>query len=79
MSRMLTLKQVAEKLSLHLNTVRKYINQGMLPVMQIERTVRVDERCLERFIEEHKKTRGKTKRVSSPFAMKGEMKGEVEA
>lgn len=61
MFRMLTLKQVAEKLSLHLNAVRKYINQGMLPVMQIERAVRIDERDLERFIEEHKKTRGKTK------------------
>ncbi len=51
----------------------------MLPVMQIERTVRVDERYLERFIEEHKKTRGKTKRVSSPFAVKGEMNEEAEA
>jgi hypothetical protein len=51
----------------------------MLPVMQIERTVRVDERYLERFIEEHKKTRGKTKRLSSPFAMKGEMNENTEA
>ena len=58
---MLTLKQVAERLSLHLNTVRKYIDQGMLPVMQIERAVRVDERDLERFIEDHKEVRGKTK------------------
>ena len=62
MSRMLTLKQVAERLSLHLNTVRKYIDQGMLPVMQIKRAVRVDERDLERFIEDHKEVRGKTKR-----------------
>jgi len=51
----------------------------MLPVMQIERTVRVDERYLERFIEEHKKTRGKTKRVSSPFAMKDEIKEKANA
>jgi len=51
----------------------------MLPVMQIERTVMVDERYLERFIEEHKKTRGKTKRLSSPFAMKSEIRGGTEA
>ena len=61
MSRMLTLKQVAERLSLHLNTVRKYIDQGMLPVVQIGRILRVDEKDLERFIEDHKEVRGKTK------------------
>lgn len=59
---MLTLKQVAERLSLHLDTVRKYIDQEILPVMQIERAVRPDERGLARFIEDHREVRGKTKR-----------------
>ncbi len=61
MSRMLTLKQVSERLSLHVNTVKKYVNQGMLPVMRVGRIMRLDERDLEKFIEDHKEVRGKTK------------------
>ena len=60
-SRMLTLKQVSERLSLHVNTVKKYVNQGMLPVMRVGRIMRLDERDLEKFIEDHKEVRGKTK------------------
>lgn len=59
MSKLLTLKQVAERLSLSLPTIRKYIDQGKLPVVQFSRAVRVEEKDLEEFIEIHRKRRGR--------------------
>jgi len=50
MPTMLTLKEVSERLSLHINTVRKYINQGLIPIVKFEKAVRIEERDLEKFI-----------------------------
>lgn len=58
MCKLLTLKQVAERLSLSLPTMRKYIDQGKLPVVQFSRAVRVQEKDLEEFIKIHRKRRG---------------------
>lgn len=55
MSRMLTLKEVSERLSLHINTVRKYINQGLIPIVKFEKAVRIEERDLEKFIRTRKR------------------------
>ena len=55
MPRMLTLKEVSERLSLHINTVRKYINQGLIPIVKFEKAVRIEERDLEKFIRTRKR------------------------
>jgi len=55
MPTMLTLKEVSERLALHINTVRKYIDQGMIPVVKFEKAVRIEERDLEKFIKARKR------------------------
>ena len=55
MPTMLTLKEVSERLSLHINTVRKYINQGLIPIVKFEKAVRIEERDLEKFIRTRKR------------------------
>lgn len=51
---MLTLKEVSERLGLHINTVRRYVDKGMIPAAKFEKAIRVDEKDLEKFIENHK-------------------------
>jgi len=55
MPTMLTLKEVSERLALHINTVRKYIDQGMIPIVKFEKAVRIEERDLEKFIRARKR------------------------
>jgi len=51
-SKLLTLKEVAEKLSVTVTTIRNYIRQGKLQSIKIVRKVYVKESELERFINE---------------------------
>ena len=50
MPRMLTLQKVAERLGVHTNTVRRYVDKGMIPAVKLERVWRVEEKDLEDFI-----------------------------
>ncbi len=50
MSKMLTFKEAAERLGIHLNTLRKYIDRGDLPIFKLDKAVRIDEKDLENFI-----------------------------
>ena len=54
MATMLTLKEVSERLGLHINTVRRYVNKGMIPIVKFERAIRIEERDLEKFIKARK-------------------------
>jgi len=58
MSRMMTLREVAERLGLHINTVRRYIEEGKIPVVKFDKAMRVEKEDLEKFIRE-RKTGGK--------------------
>ena len=51
---MLTLKEVSERLGLHINTVRRYVDKGMIPAAKFEKAIRVDGKDLEKFIEDRK-------------------------
>lgn len=55
MSTMLTLRQVAERLGLHVNTVRRYVYEGVIPVIRFGRAIRVEEKDLEGFIRAQKR------------------------
>jgi len=50
MSKLLTLREVCERLRLHINTVREYINEGKIPAIKLDRVWRVEEEELEEFI-----------------------------
>ena len=50
MSRLLTLKEVCDRLRLHENTVREYINEGKIPAIKFDRVLRVEEEDLEEFL-----------------------------
>jgi len=54
MARMITLKEVAERLGLHINTVRRYIREGKIPAVKFDKAIRVEEEDLEKFIRERK-------------------------
>lgn len=54
MTKMLTLKEVSERLRLHINTVREYVKKGKIPAVKFERAWRVEEKDLEEFIKERK-------------------------
>jgi len=54
MSRMIKLKEVAERLGLHINTVRRYIQEGKIPVVKFDKAMRVEQEDLEEFIRERK-------------------------
>jgi len=52
--RLFTLEEVRVKLGLHANTLYRYINNGMLPVVVITRNKRfIRQSDLEKFIQEH--------------------------
>lgn len=61
MATMLTLKEVSERLGLHINTVRRYVNKGMIPIVKFERAIRIEERDLEKFIKARKQAATKKK------------------
>ena len=61
MAKMLTLKVAAGRLGLHLNTVRKYVDRGMIPIIKYEKAVRIEEKDLEAFIEVRKERKGTKK------------------
>ena len=61
MTKMLTLKEAAGRLGLHLNTVRKYVDRGLIPVVKYDKAVRIEEKDLENFIEVRKGRRGAEK------------------
>jgi len=51
---LLTLEEVRVKLGLHANTLYRYINEGMLPVVVITRNKRfIRQSDLDKFIQEH--------------------------
>jgi len=51
---MIKLKEVAERLGLHINTVRRYIQEGKIPVVKFDKAMRVEQEDLEEFIRERK-------------------------
>ena len=54
MSKLLTLKEVSERLRLHINTIREYVKEGKIPAIQFDRAWRVEERDLEEFVRSRK-------------------------
>lgn len=50
----LTLKEVAERLRLHPNTLRRYIKKGKLAAMKFGRVWRIEEKDLEEFMRANK-------------------------
>lgn len=51
---MLTIEEVAERLKLHPNTVRRYARWGKLPAVKFGRVWRVEEKDLEDFVRARK-------------------------
>ena len=51
----LTLKEVADRLRLHPNTLRRYIKEGKLAAMKFGRVWRVEEKDLEEFMRANKR------------------------
>ncbi len=52
--KLLTIKEVQDRLRLHYNTIQKYITQGLIPVVRISRSKRlIKEQDLEDFIKKH--------------------------
>ncbi|HIE44240.1 MAG TPA: DNA-binding protein [Candidatus Omnitrophica bacterium] len=48
------MKQVAERLGLHENTVRRYVQEGMIPAVKFEKAIRIEQEDLEEFIRQRK-------------------------
>jgi len=55
MARMLTVNEVADRVGLHMETIRRYIREGKLPASKFGRVWRVAEEDLKVFIEERKR------------------------
>ena len=55
MSKMLSVSEVAEKLSVCPNTIREYLKKRMLPGIKLHRIWRVEEEDLNKWLEEKKK------------------------
>ena len=55
MSKLLTLKEVAERLRLHISTVREYVKEGKITGIKFDRAWRVEEKDLEKFIKARKR------------------------
>ena len=54
MTKLLTLREVCERLRLHENTVREYINEGKIPAIKLDRVWRVEEKDLDLFLSNRK-------------------------
>lgn len=54
MSKLLTLEEVAQRLRLHINTVREYVKEGIIIGIKFERAWRVEQDDLEEFIRARK-------------------------
>ncbi|MBA7604082.1 hypothetical protein ES703_11200 [subsurface metagenome] len=54
MPALLSLKEVSGRLSLHINTVRKLVSQGLIPIVKFEKAIRVEESDLQKFIRTRK-------------------------
>jgi len=54
MSKLLTLEEVAQRLRFHINTVREYVKEGIIPGIKFERAWRVEQDDLEDFIKSRK-------------------------
>ena len=50
-----TMKQIADMLNVHINTVQKWVSAGWLTHYKIGQSVRVDKDDLDSFLSEHKK------------------------
>lgn len=50
-----TLKEAAERLGMHLNTVRKYVDRDDIPTIKLDKAVRIDEQDLQDFVKTHKR------------------------
>ena len=55
----LTLQEIAERLKLHPNTLRRYIKEGKLAAMKFGRVWRIEEKDLEEFMRANKRGVGK--------------------
>ena len=49
--RWITVRETAERLSVHEMTVRDWVNRGLVPAIRLGRTIRVDLRVLEADLE----------------------------
>lgn len=47
-------EEVAEKLGLHPNTVRRYLRRGVIPAVKFDRIYRIEIKDLEAFIQKKK-------------------------
>ena len=50
-----TMKQIADMLNVHINTVQKWVSAGQLPHYKIGQSVRVNKEDLHSFLAEYKK------------------------
>ena len=55
MERLLTLKEVCQRLQISMSTVRRLIRKGELSVVQVGKQHRIEEQALQDFIERSKK------------------------
>ena len=55
MTAVLTLREIAERLKLHPNTLRRYAKEGELPAMKFGRVWRVSEEDLNNWLKQKKK------------------------
>lgn len=55
----LTLQEIAERLKLHPNTLRRYIKERKLAAMKFGRVWRIEEKDLEEFMRANKRGVGK--------------------
>jgi len=51
---MLTLSEVAKRLSLHYNTIYSYVRSGELKSIQFKKVYRIEEKELEKFIKDRR-------------------------
>jgi excisionase family DNA binding protein len=55
--RLITAEEIAKFFNVHLDTVLKWINAGLIEAIKINRTYRITEEELTAFIERHKLTK----------------------
>jgi len=54
MAKYLSPENIAEKLDLHINTVRRYLREGKIPAIKLDRIYKIDEKDFEYWLEEKK-------------------------